>query len=106
MNMELLYVWIGENDSGFIQNQGFHFSPEYRFEMDFLEDEGSYYLDCIHNEDHLNVWKTGNLCGLTAVVGENGTGKTTLIKSLLTPNNNDTKLMVYKFGDEFMCGII
>ena len=101
MNMELLYVWIGENDSGFIQNQGFHFSPEYRFEMDFLEDKGSYYLDCIHNEDHLNVWKTGNLCGLTAVVGENGTGKTTLIKSLLTPNNNDTKLMVYKFGDEF-----
>ncbi|MBR4291064.1 MAG: AAA family ATPase [Oscillospiraceae bacterium] len=101
MNMELLYVWIGENESGFIQNQGFHFSPEYRFTMEFNKTEGIYYLDCIHKEDSLNIWNTGNLCGLTAVVGENGTGKTTLIKSLLMPNNNDAKLMVYKFGDEF-----
>lgn len=101
MNTELLYVWIGENESGFIKNQGFHFSPAYRFEMKYLEKEGEYRLDCIRNEDYPNIWKRDNLCGLTAMVGENGIGKTSLMKTLLTSNNDDIKLMVYKFGDEF-----
>lgn len=83
MSIELLYVWIGENKTGFIKNQGFNFSPKYRFEMKFLEDEGVYKLDCAYNEDYPNVWNRGNIIGLTAVVGENGTGKSSLMRYLM-----------------------
>lgn len=86
MSMELLYIWIGENETGFIKNQGFNFSPQYRFEMKFLEDEGVCKLECTYNEDYPDVWNRENIIGLTAVVGENGTGKTSLMKCLLDPN--------------------
>lgn len=98
MDMELLYVWIDKNESGFIQNQGFHFSPEYRFTMRSCE--AGYELSCVRNDNSRNVWKTGNLIGLTAVVGENGTGKTTLINALLTPDDEDAMLMVYQCDGE------
>lgn len=95
MSMELLYIWISENETGFIKNQGFNFSPKYRFEMKFLEDEGVYKLDCTYNEDYPNVWNRGNLIGLTAVVGENGTGKSSLMRYLIEPDFNSKWVRAY-----------
>lgn len=82
-SMELLYIWINEDETGFIQQQGFNFSPNYHFEMKVIEtnDDGKpmYGLFCTENPDYPNVWKTGNVVNLTAVVGENGSGKTALL---------------------------
>lgn len=80
-SIELLYIWINEDETGFIQQQGFNFSPNYKFEMIGCED-GGYKLSCAINPDYPNVWKTGNIVGLTAIVGENGSGKTSLLRHL------------------------
>lgn len=95
MSMELLYIWIGENETGFIKNQGFNFSPKYRFEMRFLENEDVYELDCTYNEDYPNVWCRENLIGLTAIVGENGTGKSSLMRYLMAPDYKGKWVRVY-----------
>lgn len=100
MDIELAYVWIGENETGFIKNQGFNFLPNYKFEMEFREGEG-YRLNCTYIEDYPNVWKTGNIVGLTAVVGENGTGKTSLMNWILSPRKDEYGLRMYKCGNDF-----
>lgn len=83
-SMELLYIWINEDETGFIQQQGFNFSPNYHFEMKVIEtnDDGkpTYELTCTENPNYPNVWKTGNIVNLTAVVGENGSGKSALLR--------------------------
>ena len=86
-SMELLYIWINEDETGFIQQQGFNFSPNYHFEMKVIghNDNGEpmYELSCTENPDYPNVWKTGNIVNLTAVVGENGSGKSSLLRCLV-----------------------
>lgn len=82
MDIELAYVWIGENETGFIKNQGFNFLPNYRFEMEYHEGK-EFRLNCTQIDDYPNIWKTDKIVGLTAVVGENGTGKTSLMRHLM-----------------------
>lgn len=36
--MELLYLWINSNDTGYIKQEGFNFSPEYRFIMEYSKE--------------------------------------------------------------------
>lgn len=79
--MELLYIWIEEDQTGFIQKQGFNFSPNYRFEMKACAD-GCYELFCTEMPEHCNVWNAGSIINLTAVVGENGSGKSSLLRYL------------------------
>lgn len=100
MDMELAYVWIGENETGFIKNQGFNFLPNYRFDMEFREGLG-YKLNCTQIDAYPNVWKTDNIVGLTAVVGENGTGKTSLMNWILGAVNDGIGLRLYKNGNDF-----
>lgn len=84
--MELLYVWINRDVTGFIQEQGFNFSPNYRFALKVGDDGQHYELECTTNPDYPNVWKNNNIIGLTAIVGENGSGKTSLLSYLLRSN--------------------
>jgi len=72
--MELLYVWIEDYKN--IHHQGFNFSPRYRFEFENKE------LTCEENNDALPVNFFGeNIANVTAIVGQNGSGKTNLIKA-------------------------
>lgn len=32
-SMELLYIWINMDETSFIREQGFNFSPNYKFEL-------------------------------------------------------------------------
>ena len=73
--MELLYIWI-ENFKN-IKKQGFNFSSKYWFEFDYKKNE----LICKKNENYLPKDFFGdNIKNITAIVGENGSGKTSLIE--------------------------
>lgn len=80
--MELLYIWINQDETGFVREQGFNFSPNYRFEMKKTEDGQKYELSCTETPENYNVWKQKPIVNLTAVVGENGSGKTALLRFL------------------------
>lgn len=80
--MELLYVWINQDETGYIQEQGFNFSPNYRFEMKKAEDGQKYELSCTETPNTYNLWNTGSIINLTAIVGENGSGKSSLMRHL------------------------
>lgn len=99
--MELLYVWISRNETGFIQEQGFNFSSQYKFSLKYSDKIG-YELDCTIINEHKNIWETGNITGLTAIVGENGSGKTSLINCLLNPSAQGHTFLLYKLGDNIL----
>ena len=94
---ELLYIWISDNDTGFIRNQGFNFSPRYRFMLHRSLDEQKYELTCIENENYPNIWETdtNTIVGLSAVVGQNGTGKSSLMKHLMDPTLSKKWILIY-----------
>lgn len=104
-SMELLYLWIGKDDTCFIQQQGFNFSPNYQFNITDMGVDG-YQLDWSEKQEHFNVWDYQNIVNLTAIVGENGTGKTTLLRYLtaapqmLNKKNSDDQLVqIYRIGN-------
>ena len=76
--MELIYLWI--EDYRNIKNQGFNFSPkwdiDYNHETDVLT---------VNEKEGLpeNFWGVDNLLNLTAIVGENGAGKTSVLEFLI-----------------------
>ncbi len=104
--MELLYLWIEDYKN--IYRQGFNFSPLYDFEftptdfdekgkviggkledkMDLKERETKekFYKDFfnIENEKDDEGIKKGTITNVTAIVGENGAGKSSLIQNLLS----------------------
>lgn len=79
--MELLYVWINSNDTGYIKQEGFNFSSEYRFIMEYskerwiLKEDNSF-------QKKKSIFKTSVIENVTAIIGENGVGKTSLLSWL------------------------
>lgn len=81
--MELIFFYINQTSSKFIEKQGFNFSSNYRFFVEYIE--GKYEL----KQEECNVQlpkdffdEQGCITNITAVVGENGAGKTTLLTKL------------------------
>ena len=79
--MELLYYWINEYKC--IHEQGFNFSPEFNIS---LAKQGLGYRLSVNQTNKFNVFKKGSITNITAIVGENGTGKTTLLHNLMNLN--------------------
>lgn len=75
--MKLLYLWL-ENYNDRIKSQGFCFSPEYliRFDNDLNK------LFIRKNEKYISGFYGKNILDVTAIVGENGAGKTTVAKCI------------------------
>ncbi len=73
--MELLYLWVEEYKN--IKNQGFNFSP--RFECNY--DKESNKLTIEQKKDYVNIFP--NNINVTAIVGENGSGKSSIAELLL-----------------------
>ncbi|MBU0923651.1 AAA family ATPase [bacterium] len=79
--MELVYLWVEKYKN--IKNQGFNFSP--RFECEFKN--GNLTIcdkkekECKDNEYLENFF--GNNINVTAIVGENGSGKSSLLNIIL-----------------------
>lgn len=92
--MELLYIWINTDRNGTIRQQGFNLSPEYDFEAE-INDGVCTIRKSADWESTTSVFRSDVISGLTAVVGKNGMGKTTLLETLLqrdgTPHTDREK---------------
>ncbi|MFW0702204.1 AAA family ATPase [Aliarcobacter butzleri] len=71
--MELVYLWVEGYKN--IKNQGFRFSP--RFECEFDGEN----LTITENKDYVSIFPDN--INITAIVGENGTGKSRLLCAIL-----------------------
>lgn len=99
--MELLYVWIKKYKN--IEEQGFNFSPKWWFHYDLetskldVEDRSDRVIDGFFGEHISNV---------TAIVGENGSGKSNLLQEIgigITNHSyNQPRLFVLKKNNELI----
>jgi len=92
--MELVYLWIKKYKN--IDSQGFNFSP--RFEFDY--DEKTSKLTKVRDDSKTYKSIFSDKINITAIVGENGSGKSSILKSILQIKDfpNDY-IVVYKEND-------
>ena len=81
--MELIFFYINQTSSKFIEKKGFNFSSNYNFYVEYID--GKYVLKQRERnvqlpEDFFD--EQGCITNVTAIVGENGAGKTTLLTKL------------------------
>jgi ABC-type dipeptide/oligopeptide/nickel transport system ATPase component len=104
--MELVYLWVEEYKN--IRNQGFNFSP--RFECEFKD--GNLTIcdkkekECKNNEYLENFF--GDNINVTAIVGKNGSGKSSIIELLLeiiTFNKNIETKYILIFDNNYFTNI-
>ena len=72
--MELLYLWIDKYKN--IEKQGFNFSSQYRF--DYNPESGE--LKVEENPNHIAGFFPDGISNVTAIIGENGAGKSNLLE--------------------------
>jgi len=74
--MELVYLWVEDYKN--MEKKGFNFSPRFKCEYDgenLTIDEKKDYVSIL--PDNINI---------TAIVGENGSGKSTILSTIHTLN--------------------
>ena len=71
--MELVYLWVEEYKN--IYRQGFNFSPRFECEFDGKN------LTINENKDYVSIFPDN--INITAIIGENGTGKSRLLCAIL-----------------------
>lgn len=87
--MELLYLYI-EDDRKNIKDCEFNFSSEFKF----LYNKKDKIIKVIKNENYISdFWGTRNISNITAVIGQNGTGKSNLFKLLVGNGLTDSLLI-------------
>ena len=82
--MELVYLWVEDYKN--IKKQGFNFSP--RFRCEFNEEKNE--LTINENKDYISIFPDN--INITAIVGENGSGKSSILDLLLNRYLNKNKL--------------
>ncbi|MDD3343641.1 MAG: AAA family ATPase [Sulfurospirillaceae bacterium] len=87
--MELVYLWVEEYKN--IKNQGFNFSP--RFTCNYENGE----LTIEENKDYVSIFPDN--INVTAIVGENGAGKSSLFEEIL--NIISSKILVIRLNNTF-----
>ena len=97
MKQELIFIWI--NDLRCIKKAGFNFSPKYFA----VFDHENHFLT-INKNDNINIFQKENIVNLSAVIGENGTGKTTLLEFITslrcTPLYHNVQTNYQKYCEE------
>ena len=94
--MELVYLWIN-NCKDCICQQELNFSPLYRFRVNNKENPSI--IQYIDTSDNLNIMNEGKITNITAIVGSNGTGKTSLLSYIA--RNNCLAKQGYEKRDEY-----
>lgn len=82
--MQLLFMWIEESDNSVIRNQNFNISGKLFFEYEFTTKTLNVKVKADYIEDFFQ--DNESIIDITAVVGTNGSGKTTFLNELLKHN--------------------
>jgi hypothetical protein len=103
--MELLYLWVDEYFV--LRDCSFNFSNRYIFDIKFQDEEGVCQLHVKNNKTHVPNLFPGNILNVTAIVGVNGVGKSTLIDFILRTIHNEETIgsdwvAVFRSKDEFV----
>ena len=78
--MEILYVWFNKAASGVLDKTGVNLSPEYSFDVRY---DGLYLVLYLREWKGVeNIFRNDVIENVTAIVGKNGTGKTSILKAL------------------------
>ena len=77
--MELVYLWVEEYKN--IKNQGFNFSPRFTCKYDEAKKE----LTIEEKKDYVSIFPPN--INVTAIVGENGSGKSSLLENIISRAN-------------------
>lgn len=97
--MELVYLWVEKYKN--IENQGFNFSPRFKCEFDGKN------LTINEKEDYVSIFPEN--INITAIVGENGSGKSSLLESLIdifsksisNEENYSKYILIYKYQAKY-----
>jgi len=90
--MELVYLWVEEYKN--IKKQGFNFSPRFKCEFDGEN------LTIEEDENYISIFPKN--INITAIVGENGSGKSTILEALICiMHNTDIPWDEYKISGIF-----
>jgi len=89
--LELVYLWVEDYKN--IKKQGFNFSPRFHCEYDEENDE----LTIDENDDYIPDFFGENI-NVTAIVGKNGSGKSSVLEYLLT---SDDKIIITLENNQF-----
>ncbi|MDD2358550.1 MAG: AAA family ATPase [Thiovulaceae bacterium] len=94
--MELVYLWIEKYKN--IENQEFNFSS--RFECKYIVDTNKLTIDKKNNI--VNIFP--NNINITAIVGENGSGKSSILELLFTRYNEEKVFFIFydKDNNQFL----
>lgn len=97
--MELLYIWISEYKN--LQNLEINFSNQYRFRYDKTTNKLSY----SEYEYFIDNFYGQNISNVTALIGENGAGKTNVLRLIMDciidgeNNLGDKIVLIYKINN-------
>jgi len=80
--MELVYLWVEKYKN--IENQGFNFSS--RFECKYDDDKKELTID--EKKEHVSIFSDN--INVTAIVGENGSGKSNILKALFQNDDHSS----------------
>ncbi len=87
--MELVYLWVEDYKN--IHKQGFNFSP--RFSCNYNEERNKLTID--ENDEYIKDF-FGEDINITAIVGKNGSGKSSLLEFLLLKKEKDKYIFIYQ----------
>ncbi|MFX4208605.1 AAA family ATPase [Aliarcobacter butzleri] len=98
---ELIYLWVGKYKN--IENDGFNFSS--RFKCEYKNDTKELTVD--ENKKYVSIFPDN--INVTAIVGENGSGKSSLLESLIEifsksiSNDDDYSkyILIYKYQEKY-----
>ncbi len=96
--MQLLYVW-GENYKDIFVSEEFNFGGPYRMRYDLdklFVKKSSFFIEDFFKVNRKENMSASNINNITAVIGENGTGKSSLIECLMCLLNNKARKEMLK----------
>lgn len=80
-DMELVYFWIKNSFNGFIKEQGFNLYGEHKFDVSASNDK--WILSYISQKGiGSKLFRETGVRNITAIVGENGSGKSTMLHAI------------------------
>ena len=94
--MELVYLWVEDYKN--IHKQGFNFSPQFKCEYD--EDTNELKIE---KKEYTSIFPDN--INVTAIVGENGSGKSSLLKSIIALHDGIIKYYYKKDGNRIFSTI-